>query len=90
MTMPTAPGSPRVDASGTTADRLLTANEVAAMLSVPVRWVREHSRSGLLPVVALGRYRRYRRDAVLTWVEQQETGGAAWRRHKPVPRGGTK
>jgi excisionase family DNA binding protein len=40
-------------------DRLLTANEVAALLSVPVSWVRESTRSGAIPVVQLGRYRRY-------------------------------
>jgi len=36
-------------------DRLLTADEVAAMLSVPVSWVRESTRSGAIPVVELGR-----------------------------------
>lgn len=71
-------------------DRLLTADEVAALLCVPTRWVREHSRSGLLPSVKLGRYVRYRRETVLDWVETQETGGAAWRKHHPVPGTGTK
>jgi excisionase family DNA binding protein len=67
------------------ADRLMTAEEVAALLSVPVRWVREHTRTGLLPHVALGRYRRYRRDAVLAWVHDQERGGAVWRKYRPRP-----
>jgi excisionase family DNA binding protein len=58
-------------------DRLLEAREVAELLHVPERWVREHTRSGTLPHVRLGRYRRYRRDAVLAWVEAQEVGGAA-------------
>lgn len=71
-------------------DRLLTAGEVAEMLSVPERWVREHTRGGLIPCVALGRYRRYRREAVLEWITAQEQGGAAWRRHRPVRAGGTK
>jgi len=44
------------------------------MLSVPERWVREHTRSGLIPHVRLGRYVRYRREAVLAWVEAQERG----------------
>lgn len=61
-------------------DRPLTAGEVAELLSVPERWVREHTRSGLIPHVVLGRYRR---DAVLAWIEQQEAGGAAWRKHRP-------
>ena len=64
-------------------DRLLTARQVAEMLSVPETWVREHTRSGLIPHLVLGRYRRYRREAVLAWIEEQECGGAAWRRHRP-------
>jgi len=73
------------------ADRLLEAREVAALLSVPERWVREHTRSGLLPHVSLGRYRRYDRDDVLRWVEQQKTGGVptTFRKHRPIPRSGT-
>jgi excisionase family DNA binding protein len=66
-------------------DRLLTAPELAELLSVPVSWVREHTRSGQIPHVQLGRYRRYRREAVLAWVEEQEAGGAAWRKHRPAP-----
>jgi excisionase family DNA binding protein len=49
-------------------DRLLTADEVAEMLSLPVSWVREMTRSGAMPCIALGRYRRYDRDDVLAWV----------------------
>ena len=64
-------------------DRLLEAREVAEMLAVPERWVREHTRSGFIPCVPLGRYRRYRREAVIAWVKAQEVGGAAWRKHHP-------
>jgi excisionase family DNA binding protein len=67
----------------TTVDRLLDANELAELLGVPVTWVREHTRNGHLPAVQLGRYWRYRRDAVLEWVATQEQGGAAWRKHRP-------
>jgi excisionase family DNA binding protein len=49
--------------------RLLTAEEVAELLSVPVSWVRESTRSGAMPVVELGRYKRYRRDEVEAWLE---------------------
>lgn len=69
-------------------DRLLTADEVAELLAVPERWVREHTRGGLIPHVRLGRYRRYRRDAVLAWIVEQEAGGAAWRKHRPQSRSG--
>jgi excisionase family DNA binding protein len=51
-------------------DRLLTAGEVAELLAVPVSWVRESTRSGAIPVVELGRYRRYRECAVLAWLEE--------------------
>jgi len=52
------------------ADRLLTAEEVADWLSVPVSWVRESTRSGAMPHVALGRYKRYRQADVAAWLEE--------------------
>ncbi len=65
-------------------DRLLTAPEVAELLAVPVGWVREHTRSGAIPCVELGRYRRYDRGDVLEWVAGLKAGGApAFRRHQP-------
>lgn len=51
-------------------ERLLTADEVAELLAVPVSWVRESTRSGAMPHVELGRYRRYRRDQVEAWLEE--------------------
>jgi excisionase family DNA binding protein len=48
--------------------RLLDAYEVAELLNVPVSWVRESTRSGALPCVPLGRYRRYDREDVLAWL----------------------
>jgi excisionase family DNA binding protein len=56
--------------------RLLTAAEVASLLSVPKSWVYEQSRAGRIPTVCLGRYRRYREDAILAWVAQQEASPA--------------
>jgi excisionase family DNA binding protein len=55
-----------------TVERLLTAEDVASMLGVPKAWVYAASRRGELPTVRLGRYRRYRREAVEAWIEQQE------------------
>jgi excisionase family DNA binding protein len=60
-------------------DRLLHAAEVAELLNVPVRWVREYTRSGVIPHVKLGRYVRYRRETVLAWILEHECP-AAWRR----------
>lgn len=53
---------------------LLTAAEVAELLGVPVSWVYEQSRRGRIPTVTLGRYRRYRREAIERWVAELEGG----------------
>ena len=58
-------------------ERLLTAAELAELLSVPESWVREATRAGRLPHLALGRYRRYSRPAIETWLEKQQAGPAA-------------
>jgi excisionase family DNA binding protein len=62
-------------------DPLLTASDVAELLAVPESWVREHTRSGRIPHVQLGRYVRYRQAAVVDWVTAQEE--TAWRKHRP-------
>ena len=53
---------------------------------MPETWVREHTRNGHLPAVQLGRYWRYRLERVLAWIEEQEQGGAPWRKHSPNER----
>jgi excisionase family DNA binding protein len=58
-------------------DRLLDAAEVAELLNVPVSWVRESTRSGAMPCVSLGRYRRYDREDVLAWLEECKRPGRA-------------
>lgn len=63
-------------------DRLLTAPEVAELLSVPETWVREHTRTGTIPHLELGRYKRYDRGEVLAWVESLRKGGASARRFR--------
>lgn len=55
-------------------ERLLTAGEVAELLNVPETWVREATREGRLPYLALGRYRRYSRTAIQTWLDEQQHG----------------
>ena len=52
--------------------RLLTAEQVATMLGVPKSWVYEQNRRGAIPCVTLGRYRRYRLEAIEDWIKQQE------------------
>jgi excisionase family DNA binding protein len=51
---------------------LMTADEVAALLGVRTSWVYEQSRRGRIPTVTLGRYRRYRREAIEAWVQELE------------------
>jgi excisionase family DNA binding protein len=55
-------------------ERLLSADEVAELLSVPVTWVRERTRAGHLPHVRLGRYVRYERNEVMAWLSEQTSG----------------
>lgn len=56
-------------------ERLLTAAEVAGLLGVPKTWVYEQSRAGRIPTVTLGRYRRYRREAIEHWLADLEKRG---------------
>lgn len=62
-------------------DQLLTASEVANMLAVPESWVRQETRAGRMPCLALGRYRRYDWPAVVEWLEGQRAG--QWRKYRP-------
>jgi excisionase family DNA binding protein len=52
--------------------RLLTAEQVAKQLGVTTAWVYEQSRLGRIPTVTLGRYRRYRAEAIAQWLEELE------------------
>jgi excisionase family DNA binding protein len=63
-------------------DHLLDAGQVAERLNVPISWVREQTRVGRMPHLALGRYRRYDWPAVVNWLEEQRAG--QWRNHRPL------
>ena len=56
-------------------ERLLTAKEVAERLALPESWVREATRDGRLPHLALGRYRRYRWPEIESWLDEQARAG---------------
>lgn len=60
-------------------NRLLTAQEVAQLLSVPTSWVYAEARAGRIPHVRMGRYCRFARDSVEEWARALERG--------PVSRG---
>ena len=51
---------------------LLTAAYVAQLLGVPTSWVYDQARSGRIPTVTLGRYRRFRRQAIEAWIKSLE------------------
>lgn len=72
---------------------LLNAREVAELLGVTPAWVYAQSRSGQIPTVTLGRYRRYRKDTIEDWIDALERasvnpttegGRAALARPRPV------
>jgi excisionase family DNA binding protein len=69
--------------------RLLNADELAEVLAVPVSWVRDHTRSGAIPHLALGRYKRYRLAEVEAWLQTCRKGGSStrFRRYDPVRNG---
>ena len=53
---------------------LLTADKVAELLAVPASWVYAEARAGRIPHVTLGRYRRFRREAIEGWIADRERG----------------
>ncbi len=48
---------------------LLLADEVAAMLRVPARWVYDAARAGRIPCRKVGRKVRFVREEVERWIE---------------------
>ena len=58
---------------------LLTAADVAELLGVTPSWVYEQSRAGRIPTVKLGRYRRYRLEAIEAWLAELEAQPGAAR-----------
>ena len=63
---------------------LLTAEQVAELLSVPTTWVYAEARAGRIPHVTLGRYRRFREEAIVEWVAAAERGPSL---HRSRPAG---
>lgn len=70
------------DAMSAEPDALLTAEQVARLLGVTPGWVYARSRGGLSPTVTLGRYRRYRREAIETWIRELERAGTVANGHR--------
>ena len=51
---------------------LLTVQEVAERLGVSKDWVWAQARAGLIPHVQLGRYRRFREEALDEWLRERD------------------
>jgi excisionase family DNA binding protein len=58
---------------------LLTAEEVAALLRVTPAWVYAETRGHRIPHIRLGRYVRYRREAIFLWMDELEGRSTARR-----------
>jgi excisionase family DNA binding protein len=52
--------------------RLLEASEVAQLLNVNLSWLREATRAGVVPHIRLGKYVRYRWNALESWLAEIE------------------
>jgi excisionase family DNA binding protein len=52
---------------------LVDAEEIAALLHVTPRWVNESARRGRIPSIPCGRYRRFKKSAVLHSLENEST-----------------
>lgn len=53
--------------------KLLDADDIAALLGVPKTWVYEAARTGRIPTVKLGRYYRFRPEAINAWIRELES-----------------
>jgi excisionase family DNA binding protein len=65
-------GRPHMRAGRTGTGTLLTADELAEILGVPTGWIYRQSRAGAIPTVKLGRYYRYRLEAIERWIVERE------------------
>lgn len=77
MSAPTAspPVKPQTDSAPPSSSRLLTAGEVAERLCMTTGWVYAATRANRVPHVRLGRYVRYRADAIERWIAGLEDRG---------------
>jgi excisionase family DNA binding protein len=74
-----ANGSELAAPVGRSAEAVMTAREVAALLRVTPGWIYAATRRNEIPHVRLGRYVRYRRSAIEAWmatIEQRPPGSA--------------
>lgn len=70
---PDAP-QPTVPVEQLVTGRLLTAEEVAELTGMTKEWVWAQARADRIPHVRLGRYCRFREEAIDAWLEAIERG----------------
>ena len=58
----------------TAPSRLIDAKAAGELLGVPTSWVLAEARSKRIPHIRLGRYVRFRSDALLQWALDREQG----------------
>jgi excisionase family DNA binding protein len=68
-------------------DGLLTAEEVATILQVTPAWVYAETRRRRIPHVRLGRYVRYRRVALMAWLDEGERSSVSATQASPTRTG---
>jgi excisionase family DNA binding protein len=69
---------PKLEEFGQARCRLLSVEEVAELLRVPVSWVYDRTRSrgvNRIPGFRLGKYWRFDESEVVAWLERQRSGG---------------
>lgn len=70
--LPEVPASPTPVPPPANGSRLLTVEDVAQRLGVTKDWVWAQARAGRIPHVQLGRYRRFREEALDEWLRRLE------------------
>lgn len=65
-------GGGQVGRTKVAAQKNLSAGEVARMIGMTTSYVYDLSRRGRIPTITFGRQRRYRKAAVLRWLEEIE------------------
>lgn len=70
------PSLPAAAQKDLTASQLLTAEQLADRWQVTPGQVYRLAREGSLPVVRIGRYKRFRVDAILAWEQNCEASNA--------------
>jgi excisionase family DNA binding protein len=77
MVTPIQFDKPRPSTQSAPDGQLLTVEEVAELLNVPVSWVyckTRHRAINRIPGFRLGKYWRFRESDVLAWIDRQRVG----------------